>query len=182
MNVLTHKFNLLRGVNRERFADLRLVTECGKSLLLHKVIAASVSKYLSVRLVSSSVSELTIRNVKFSALENLVNFIYNGKIELYNTADYQDLVAAYTLLTIDLGGQVDKLMNRIDPDLPMNDKGVSGEETAVLKCCNCEKTFNDKTKLTRHIREVHNRDQIRQRQKYSCEKCGHVYKVNYWMD
>ena len=178
MNLLTHKLNILKGVSRDRFADLKLLTECGKWVTLHKVVAASVSPKLSTLLSSESVSELPIRNVKFSALENLVNFIYDGKIVLGDNGDIQDFVGAYIYLKIDLGDKVNNLIDKWDTGVQnCGDKDTSDHVPTDFRCCNCSKTFNDRKQLVRHLREVHNKGKKKQKQHFKCELCGETYTV-----
>ena len=171
MNILTHNFNFLNGENREIYADLRLVTECGKSLLLHRFVASCVStklkKLLEGKLVSvSGVSELPIRNVKFSALENVVTFVYNGKILLSPGCERQDFVDAFNVLQINLGDKINTMIKKLDSHY-ISDNENSSQEVPELKCTNCDKVFDDKTKLVRHIREIHRKDKVKPKQKYA---------------
>ena len=66
MNVLTHKFNVLHDVDREKFSDLKLVTECGQKVSCHKVVVAAVSTKLRASLEKRPISELVVRNIKYS--------------------------------------------------------------------------------------------------------------------
>ena len=175
---MIHNFNILKGVSREKFADLKLRTECGKWLTLHKVVAASVSAKWSTLLSADSVSELSVRNVKFSALENLVNFIYDGKIVLGDDGEVQDFVDAYTLSQINLGDKVNDFINRLNTRAVNSDnKATSDDVETDFKCCNCNKTFDDKRRLTRHLREVHNKGKKKEKQLFACEQCGETYTV-----
>ena len=178
MKVLNHKFNVLSGVNREKFTDLKLVTECGNSILVHKVIAVAASQSLNKRVSSNSITELPVRNVKFSALKNLFDFIYEGKILLPSSAELEDLAAAYKILNINLGKKINNIVDSIVSEVPNSDVESSCEETPDLMCKNCDKRFDDKTKFNRHIKEVHKKEQSVPRPKYSCEKCGAVYTVS----
>ena len=179
MNVLIHHYNFLHPVSRERFSDLELKTECGNSLFLHKVVAAAISTKLSC-LLSNDISVLTIRNVKFSALKNIIDFAYRGKIVLSTKGDLQDFAATYTYLKVNLGPKINKFVD--DVDMGMTNSAVELEnscpELIELVCSNCNKIFETKTQLNRHIREVHNKEQAKpSKQQYVCEKCEKVSTV-----
>ena len=89
------------------------MTECGRSLQLHRVIAVNVSKKLSAELAAKpTATELHVRNVKYSALEKLLDFIYSGKVLLSNPNDLQDFADAHNVLRVDLGVKVDKMIAR----------------------------------------------------------------------
>ena len=177
MHLLSHKTNVLRG-SRELYADLKLITECGQSLLLHRVVAATASKKLCSLLTSCSNGELRIRNVKFSALSNIINFIYDGKITLDNRCDLEDFAAAYNVLKVNLGAKVDALVNKIDDGDHTSEDNSEIDASSVLRCLNCEKVFADKPKLQRHNREAHRtEEQVKKKQKYECEQCSEVYTV-----
>ena len=177
MNVISHKFNVLNALDRERFSDLKLVTECGQSVSCHKVVAGAVSKKLSGLLGSKPINELTIRNVKFTALENLVKFIYNGKVQISSPGDLQDFVDVYKLLNINLGKKVSDIVKKIDMSKSVSDLDDSSQEPLGFRCENCDKSFQSRKKLVRHVREVHRKEPTKQKQSYSCEKCGEVYMV-----
>lgn len=51
--------------------------------------------------------------------------------------------------------------------------------TQGYKCENCDKNFVTKKKLSRHVREVHEKVQMKVSTKpaYSCETCGAIYTV-----
>lgn len=178
MLLLNHKFNVLSGVNRDEFADMKLVTECGQSLSLHRVVGASVSKTIRDLLASKASTELSIRNVKFAALNNLVNFIYEGKVTLDDRCDLQDFAAAYMILKVNLGAKVNSLVNNIDTGMQPSEDDSQTEDTPNLTCYNCGKIFTDKVKFQRHVREVHRKGQeVSKKQTYECENCGKIYTV-----
>ena len=106
MNVLTHQCNVLHGLDREKFSDLKLVTECGQKVSCHKVVVAAASTKLRASLEKRPTSELVVRNIKYTGLENLVNFIYNGKVNIGTTGELQDFADSYTLLKINLGKKI----------------------------------------------------------------------------
>ena len=112
MNAIIHHFNFLNGVSQERFSDLTLKTECGSSLSMHKVVAAAISSKLSSQL-SSDVNELPVRNVKFPALKNVIDFAYNGKIILSSKSEIEDFATAYKILQINLGPKIEKIIDEV---------------------------------------------------------------------
>ena len=154
------------------------MTECGRSLQLHRVIAVNVSKKLSAELAAKpTATELHVRNVKYSALEKLLDFIYSGKVLLSNPNDLQDFADAYNVLIVNLGEKVNKMINNIITGEKCNEIESSFDEKIELKCRNCDKTFKTKTLLKRHVREVHMKDQI-EKKTYACEQCSQVYTVS----
>ena len=177
MHLLNHTFNVLNGVSRERFTDLKLITECGQVLPVHKIIITAVSSFISRRLSKKDTSEMIVRNVKFSSLKNMVDFIYTRKVVLNSYEELQDFAATYKVLIIDLGPKVNDLVRRVDNAATSDEVDNSSQEFIQLKCVNCDKQFDDKTKLKRHAREVHSKDRGKKRPSYVCEKCREIYKV-----
>ena len=179
MNELSHQFNFLNGVSLERFSDLTLRTECGNSLKLHKVVAAAISTKRFGQL-SVDVNELPVRNVKFSALQNIIDFAYHGKVTLTSKHDYHDFIDAYNVLKINLGPKINRLLEEVDSAVTNDvlDKDNGSQDLVELKCVLCNKIFEFKPQLQRHVREVHNKDRVKKtKQQYSCEKCNKVYTV-----
>ena len=117
MEVYAHKHDILGAVSRELFTDLTLFTECGRSLHVHKVVAATVSSKIMKHLVAKETNKMTIRNVKYPALENIFNFVYNGKLMISQESDKQDFVAAFRHLKMNLGKKVEKLIEKLDSDV-----------------------------------------------------------------
>ena len=179
MNVVHHEANVLGGILRDRFSDLKLVTECGKSVSVHKVVVAAVSPVLCDILISKEVSEIPIRNVKFSALKHLIDFIYERKVILSSSEEFQDFKDAYKLLELSLGSKINEIIERRDNNTANNSAvESSNQNTEQFKCKNCEKEFKFKKQLIRHVREVHNKGDRRKQNTYICERCNTVYKVN----
>ena len=174
MNVLIHNFNILAGVDRQMFSDLRLVTECGRSINVHKLVIAGVTKTLKV---SQSVDELIVRNVKFSALENIIKFIYTGKIIMKPGPEVQDFVAGYKVLDIDLRKKINESVKRSVGDILDTSSESDNSEEEEFNCSSCDKSYSDKAKLERHIRDKHSVKVVKEKITYACELCGEKYTV-----
>ena len=187
MNVIAHTFNILSAVSRDTFADLKLITECGRTLTVHKVIAAAVSPRWKKSLTKKQIDELPVRNVKFDALVNIVNFVYDGKIVLSSEGEAQDFADAFKVLEINLGKKVDGFIKRLNPDAAASDIESSSQEKLSqeklshekleFKCTNCNKDFQTMKQFRRHTREVHQGGRVEAKKEYKCEKCDSVYTV-----
>ena len=140
MNVLYHQHNVIGGVPRDRFSDLQLITECGQKVAVHKVVVASVSSMISSMLSKKDMSEIAIRNVKFSALEHIVNFIYDRKIMLSNKGEVEDFADAYRKLKLNLGPKINQIIQKIEVGT-INSEDASSQDTIEFKCNNCDKQF-----------------------------------------
>ena len=182
MNVLFHTFDVLRGVSRERFSDLKLISECGRGLPVHKIIIAAVSSKLSGLISTKELSEISIKHVKFSALQNVVDFIYNKKVVLNNRDEAEDFAHAYNYLKVNLGAKANDTISRIEAG---DETALSGEidnssqELLQFKCETCGKSFDTKKQFTRHSREVHDKDREKKaKNSFICENCKEIYKVH----
>ena len=176
MNLLvTHQFNVLSGASRDHFSDLRLITECGSSVNIHKVVAAAVSSLLKKLIIGKQADELSIRNVKYHALESVVDFIYSGKITLSEGDDTQDFVAAYKILEINLGTKCNTVVQKLAMSYN-SEVEDSSQEQNEYKCSTCNKVMERKQFL-RHMREVHRKDKPKPKEKFPCENCDEVYTV-----
>ena len=123
------------------------------------------------------INELTIRNVKFTALENIIKFVYDGKVQISTSGDLQDFVDVYKLLNINLGGKVGDIVKKIDMDKNASDMEDSSKELLDFKCSNCDTNFETRKQLVRHVREVHRKEPTKPKQPYACVKCGKLYTV-----
>ena len=181
VNIITHKHNVLYGLQQsEKYSDLRLVTECGQSLMCHKLVIAAISSKISASLdKNSDIHELNIRNVKYNGLQSVISLIYNGKVEIKNKDNLDDFVACYTLLGIKLGPKIGDLVRKLSVDI--NNENDAQTSTESYHCANCDKHFVIKAKYQRHVREVHRTGGIDKPKKvYTCESCGKCYKVDTW--
>ena len=122
--------------------------------------------------------ELPVRNVKFSALKDIVTFIYTGRILMKNGPDIQDFVDGYKVLEIDLGKSVNKLIKKIVTGNVGEANSESSDSNQVeFKCSNCDKSFQHRKQLLRHVREKHQTREEKEKTVYSCELCGEKYTV-----
>ena len=182
VNALSHKWNVLHGgLECDKHSDLRLVTESGESVLCHKVVLTAVSGKVKASLEKKQVSELVVRNVKFQGLKSLIKFIYNGKIQIPNSEEMMDFCDCYTLLNVNLGPKIGDLVKKISMNTARSesDREKASQEN-LFKCANCDKHFPTRKQLTRHVREVHNKQDApkpKVKQNYSCENCGTIFTV-----
>ena len=180
VNALVHSCNVLNGVlTSDRFTDLNILTEKNEVIKVHKVIIANVSKKVDKWLHRNDDKDMVIRNVKYQSLKSVVDFIYNGRVDIEDTDALVDFADTYQLLQINLGPKVNKMVQNITLNAGTSDHSDAMENSQEFKCENCDKGFVTKSKFARHMRDVHNKDRPkRQRTIFSCEKCGEVYTVN----
>ena len=180
VNAISHKWNVLRGgLESNNYSDLKLVTEFGESVSCHKVVMAAVSGKVKASLDKKQLNELVVRNVKYQGLKNVIKFIYDGKVQIPNSEEMIDFCDCYTLLNINLGPKIGELVKKITMNI---EKSESDPEKAsqdnLFKCENCDKHFVTRKQMTRHVREVHNKQEpSKVKQSYSCENCGTVFTV-----
>ena len=186
VNALTHNFNFLRGVHHsDKYSDLTLVTETKETIRCHRVIMAAVSKKLKISLDRSASSELVIRNVKYDGLKKIIDFVYDGRIDIEDTDELIDFSDTYAILQIDLGSKVNKTIENIIVNNTSGSESVTEEALSepYHKCETCDKIFLTQSKFLRHMREVHDKKRVRkEKADYSCEKCGKIYQVYQLID
>jgi len=173
VNAIVHNWNVLRGVlTCDKYCDLKLVTENNESIKVHKVVLTAVSKKVKSALAKNDTSEIVVRNVKCAGLRNVIDFIYNGRVEIKDTDALLDFADTYALLQVDLGPKVNKTVQ----DITVNQQSDSSQDAPTYTCSTCQKTFSTKTKYARHMREVHEKMKVmKEKVAYSCEQCGEVY-------
>ena len=100
VSVLTHGYNVMQGVlGNNQYSDLNLVTVEGKLVSCHKVVLSGVSDRVKSMLDRKDSSTLVIRNVSHSGLENLVKFIYEGRVDIFNDESLVDFADAFTVIS-----------------------------------------------------------------------------------
>ena len=181
VSVLSHGFNVLRGVMADnQYCDLDLMTEDGKAVSCHKVVLSSVSDRVRSMLERKDSNKLVIRNVSHRGLDNLVKFIYEGRVDVYSDKSLVDFADAFTVMRCNMGQKVADMVKNIT--LTDEDSGSSQlSQEKQIKCEMCDKTFKTMKKLHRHIKQVHNKEfgqKKKEKQKlYTCERCKTKYKV-----
>ena len=177
VNAIVHNWNVLRGVlTCDKYCDLKLVTENNEIIKVHKVLITAVSKKVKSALARNDSSEIVVRNVKCTGLRNVIDFIYNGRVEIKDTDALLDFADTYALLQVDLGPKVNKTVQ----DITVNQQSDSSQDAPTYTCSTCQKTFSTKTKYARHMREVHEKMKVmKEKVAYSCEQCGEVYTVGF---
>ena len=181
VSVLSHGFNVLRGVMAgNQYCDLDLMTEDGKLVSCHKVVLSSVSDRVRSMLERKDSNKLVIRNVSHRGLDNLVKFIYEGRVDVYSDKSLVDFADAFTVMRCNMGQKVADMVKNIT--LTDEDSGSSQlSQERQIKCEMCDKTFKTMKKLHRHIKQVHNKEfkkkKIEKKKLYTCERCKTKYKV-----
>ena len=178
LNAITHSWNVLRGSQTNNtYSDLSLSTVRGETINCHKVVICNVSDKVRGALEKKDTNNLVIRNVTYSGLKNVINFIYYGKVEISDAEQLIDFADTFTILQINLGPKIASTVRNI---IMSNDVSDTEEQIAQgYKCENCDKNFVTKKKLSRQVREVHEKVQMKVSTKpaYSCETCGAIYTV-----
>ena len=176
MHLFTHSYNILGTIDRGRFCDVKLVTECGGAISAHKVILSAVSKKLSLKFETSDSSEIKVRNVKIDTLTKVIDFVYNGKVKVSSSTEMTDFVDCYTLLNMYLGPKVTSEIRKLNN--LNSESSEKGSQEEVFKCEECPKTFVSQKQLTRHRRQVHK--EIKQdKVVYKCANCEKEYTVSH---
>ena len=175
--LIAHTHNVLNGVSPELFSDLKLLTECGSTLCVHKVVIAGVSSKYKKQLMEKPTDVLKVRNVKFSALQNIISFIYNGNITIKTGGDVQDFVAGFKIMNLDLGKRVKDMIGRLDTEKGESNS-ESSQENEEFKCTTCDKVFTCQKKFNRHNRDTDMQKQEKEKTTYTCEKYRAVYTVS----
>jgi len=178
VSALTHSHNVLSGaLDSNNYADLALATVSGETINCHRFVMAHISAKVKSALDQKDTNKLVIRNVNIRGLTNLVKFIYNGRVDVSDGGELIDFADTFTILKINLGPKVAKMVSNIT----MHEDSEVAQSSQEYKCENCDKNFADKRRFTRHLREVHDKVQpkLKSTPSYSCEKCGTVYKVKH---
>ena len=178
VNAFTHKWNVLRGgLGREKYSDLKLVTEMGQSVSCHKLVMSNVSQKIKAVLDKKNINQITVRNVKYQGLKNVITFIYDGKVEIPDAEQLIDFADCYTLLNVNLGPKIGKSVKNITLNKGGESDSDNSSQEIQFRCANCEKSFTKQKQLSRHVREVHEKEKQKIKQTFACEKCGLVFTV-----
>ena len=96
---VSNTFRKLR--TSEHFYDVTLVSDDQQQVLAHKVVLSSSSEYFKTILTSNTHSHpmLCLSGVNKGDLENILNFIYNGEIQIYqdNLDQFLDIAQRFKL-------------------------------------------------------------------------------------
>ena len=175
VKALTHSFNILRGSQtNNQYSDLTLSTVEGETINCHKVILSKISTKVKSALQKRDTNKLVIRNIKYAGLCDVIQFIYEGRVELSNSSELMDFADTFTVLQLTMGPKIAKMIENISLN-NSNSEGSSQERE--FKCENCDKVFPTKKPLLRHVREVHDKIPHKVKQVFSCENCGELYTV-----
>ena len=178
VTALTHSWNILRGLQtNNHYSDLSLTTVDGETINCHKVVLSSVSNKVKIALEKRDTNKLVIRNITYGGMSNVIQFIYQGRVELSNSEELMDFADTYTILQLNMGPKIAKMIENITLS-NSNSEGNSSQEQE-FKCENCKKVFPTKKTLTRHVRQVHDKVEAKAKvkQAFSCESCGELYTV-----
>ncbi len=103
-DLLTGSFEALNDLRKANlFCDVTLVAE-GKETKAHRVVLAATSAYFnamfSTNMAEKDMERITLQDMNHEALENLVDFLYGGVLNL-TTENVQYLLSGASLLQID---------------------------------------------------------------------------------
>ena len=169
MHTLVHNFSILGRVNRDKYCDIKLLTECGSVITAHKVILGCVSKKLSQSFDKyPEQSEIKVRNVKIYILKKVIDFVYSGKVHLANQMELSDFADAFTILNMYVGQKFSSVIKNINSVTA--DSSEKSSQEVIYTCEVCEKSYDTQKQLCRHKRDKHL--DKKQTVMYKCEKCG----------
>ena len=169
MHTLVHNFSILGRVNRDKYCDIKLLTECGSVITAHKVILGCVSKKLSQSFDKyPEQSEIKVRNVKIDILKKVIDFVYSGKVHLANQMELSDFADAFTILNMYVGQKFSSVIKNINSVTA--DSSEKSSQEVIYTCEVCEKSYDTQKQLCRHKRDKHL--DKKQTVMYKCEKCG----------
>ena len=92
------------------------MTVDGKAVSCHKVVLSSVSDKVRLMLDKKDSSQLVIRNVSHEGLDNLVKFIYEGRVDIKSDECLIDFADAFTVLRCNMGQKVADMVKNITMD------------------------------------------------------------------
>ena len=77
-------------------------------------------------------------------MSNVIQFIYQGRVELSNSEELMDFADTYTILQLNMGPKIAKMIENITLS-NSNSEGNSSQEKE-FKCENCKKVKEDTDK------------------------------------
>ena len=103
MHTLQHKFDFAGQLSQTLFPDLLLTTSNashGNFIPAHRVVLSAVSTKLYN--LCKEGGKVVIRNIEYKALEDVVEFIYKGYIQLKNKEDIENLRDGIDMLKVNV--------------------------------------------------------------------------------
>jgi len=102
MEVLRHSFRFSGHLSQSCYPDLFLTTADGGGEVIpaHRVVISAVSSKLAV--LCKEGGKVMVRNINFKLMEQVIRFIYRGKIELTNSEDVEDLKDGMDMLKVNI--------------------------------------------------------------------------------
>lgn len=102
MEVLRHSFSFSCQLSQSCYPDLFLTTADGGGEVIpaHRVVISAVSSKLAV--LCKEGGKVVVRNISFRLLEQVIRFIYKGRIELVNSEEVEDLKDGVDMLKVNL--------------------------------------------------------------------------------
>ena len=191
---VSNTFRKLR--TSEHFYDVTLVSDDQQQVSAHKVVLSSSSKYFETVLTSAKHSHpmLCLSGVNKGDLENILNFIYNGEIQIYqdNLDKFLDIAQRFQLQGLIQGKEENEENNDPFQTFEGNDEMVVAEEFVEAfpkqdKVVAFQETRNEIIKTSREkiisvqSSDVEELDQkiedLMEKQsdgKYQCTTCGKI--------
>ena len=102
MEVLRHNFCFSGHLSQSCYPDLFLTTADGGGEVVpaHRVVISAVSSKLAV--LCKEGGKVVVRNISFKLLEQVIRFIYKGKIDVDNREDVEDLKDGMDMLKVNI--------------------------------------------------------------------------------
>ena len=183
----TNVSNTFRKLRKsEHFYDVTLVSDDQQQVSAHKVVLSSSSEYFKTILTSNTHSHpmLCLSGVNKGDLENILNFIYNGEIQIYqdNLDQFLDIAQRFRLEGLMQGQGKEECTFNNDTELSEeNDYLIAVQKTEIKE--KKEKTSNERTvSINSQILNYENIEELDQNIEamiekqpdgnYSCRTCG----------
>ena len=185
---VVQSFQQLR--HEEEISDVTLIGDDYQPILAHKVVLSACSDYFKKVFYRSgtkhSTPVLCLVGLSHDDLKNVLDYIYNGELQIYQEDLERFLAIAGRLKLEGLIGQEEPI-NKIDDfqeESPMTASSPSGDEALSSKVRNVAKVqddkkiviqsgFSDIASLDEQLEEMFSRDQSGI---YSCHNCPKIFK------
>ena len=132
MHILHHKFSFTGQLSQSLFPDLHLATMDGGVGVVpaHRVVISAVSDKLAA--LCKEGGRVVVRNINFKLLQQVVKFIYTGKLVLGSNADFEDLRDGMDLLKINIEIENDASVFTDDDDVANNNDETNMDQNVNI--------------------------------------------------
>ena len=187
---VTKSFGQLR--NEDDFFDVTLVSDNKQQVSAHKVVLSSCSDYFKSILKQNKHSHplLCLEGISFSELENVLDYIYNGEIQIFheNLERFLQIAERFQLEGL-LGEKEGKSPGEIKEEALHHINIPSEEEITVVSSPSAQKQNASKRMFSENVISVNasditNTDEIDRQieeliekvgvKQYKCKPCGKI--------